>query len=300
MASTINKQFTIGDCHIPAQRIPAGLSLVATPIGNLGDISLRALHTLAGADLILCEDTRNTSRLLRHFQITTGMKPYHDHNAARVRPAIMAQLEAGKAIALVSDAGTPLVSDPGYKLVRACIDAGVQVHMVPGASAPVMALALSGLASDQFQFCGFLPAKSSARQRLLGAMKETEATLVFFDTAPRIEASLDDVMSVFGDRQIAVARELTKLHEEVLRGPASEVVADIRQRGGLKGEITLVVAGGTKDAQSVDEPAVREALAEALAAMPAGQASAQVARRFGVSRKEVYELALRMKSGSSG
>lgn len=289
--------YVIDRHRFDAVPLEAGLHLVATPIGNLGDITLRALATLAGADLVLCEDTRTTSRLLQRYQIKTRMKPYHDHNAARQRPAIMAALNDGRAIALVSDAGTPLVSDPGYKLVRACLDDGLSVQMVPGVSAPVMALALSGLPSDRFQFCGFLPAKAGARRQLLDEVKNDHATLIFFESTQRLAASLKDIDAVLGDREAAIARELTKLHEEIVRGPVSALVEQMNNRSSLKGEITLVVAPAPAQAETADSPVVREALVAALSELPTAKAAADVAKRFGLPKKVVYEQAVGLKAG---
>lgn len=279
----------------------AGLNLVATPIGNLGDITLRALATLAGADLVLCEDTRTTSKLLQRFQIKTPMKPYHDHNAARQRPVIMAALNEGKSICLVSDAGTPLVSDPGYKLVRACLDEGLNVEMMPGVSAPVMALALSGLPSDRFQFCGFLPAKTGARRQFLDDLRTEQATLIFFESAQRLAASLKDICEVLGDREAAIARELTKLHEEVIRGPVRMLMDQIGQRSSLKGEITLVIAPAPLVVETVDSPVVRAALKSTLRDLPASKAAGEIAKQYNLPRKELYELAITLKTdGNNG
>ncbi len=294
---THSRNYSIDGHTFAAEPAAAGLSLVATPIGNLGDITLRALATLAGADLILCEDTRNTSRLLQRYQIKTRMKPYHDHNAARQRPAIIEALAGGEAIAMVSDAGTPLVSDPGYKLVQACLERDIAVHMIPGASAPVMALALSGLPSDRFEFCGFLPAKTTARRQLLNDLRHDQATLIFFESAQRLAASLADIADILGDRQAAIARELTKLHEEIMRGSVRSLIDQLAERGALKGEITLVVAPASRRAETADSPAVRDALAEALSEMPAGRAAAAVAKRYGLPRKQLYEQALELKNG---
>ena len=250
---------------------------------------------------MLCEDTRTTSRLLQRYQIKTRMKPYHDHNAARQRPAIMAALKEGKSIALVSDAGTPLVSDPGYNLVRACLDAGVDVEMMPGASAPLMALALSGLASDRFQFCGFLPAKAGARRQFLDDLKTEQATLIFFESAQRLSASLKDMLDLLGDREAAVARELTKLHEEIIRGPVSVLIDQIDQRSSLKGEITLVIAPAPVAIETVDSPTVRNALLLALSDLPASKAAGEIAKRYNLPRKKLYEQAIALKTdGQNG
>ncbi len=291
--------FVIDGHSFPAAPAAPGLHIVATPIGNLADITLRALQTLAGADLLLCEDTRLTARLLQRYRIATPMKPYHDHNAARQRPVIIEALQRGQSIALVSDAGTPLVSDPGYKLVRACMKADIAVSMVPGASAPVMAIALSGLPCDRFQFCGFLPPKPTARQRALSQLASVDAALIFFESAQRLLQALDDIVGCLGDRDIAVAREMTKLHEEVLRGRASEVAADLAARPALKGEITLVVAPPEPAKLESGSDEVVEALKAALETMPTGRAAAETAKRFGLPRKAVYDQAIALKAGDT-
>ncbi len=288
--------------HIPAgafetPRPAPGLYLVATPIGNLADITLRALATLAGADYVLCEDTRVTAKLLDRYQISTTLKPYHDHNAAKVRPGILDELSNGAAIALVSDAGTPLISDPGWKLVRDARSAGINVTIIPGASAVLAAMTISGLPTDRFMFGGFLPPRSTARRAALHHLAAIPATLVFYETAPRIAATLADLAAVLGERATVIAREITKLHEEVLSGTPSELAAAIAARGGLKGELCLLVAppetgAGTHDATEIDA-----ALRTALADQPASQAAAAVARRFGLPRQDVYRRAVALQRG---
>lgn len=290
-------RYEIGGHAFAADPLPPGLHLVATPIGNLADVTLRGLRTLAAADLLYCEDTRITTRLLHRYGIRATLRPYHDHNAARVRPAILEALAQGRSVALASDAGTPLVSDPGFKLVEAAIAAGHPVHMAPGPSAPVMALALSGLPSDRFLFLGFLPAKRQARRALLATLGPLEATAVCFETAPRIAEALRDIAETLGDPPVAVARELTKLHEEVLRGTASAVAAGIAARGGIRGEITLVLRPAAQRAASAD---VDAALAQALREMPPARAAADLARRFDLPRKDLYRRALALKDEADG
>ncbi len=287
--------YRIGSHTFEAASLDAGLYLVSTPIGAMADITVRALSTLAAADLVLCEDTRITSRLLQHYAIATRLKPYHDHNAARERPVILQFLQEGKAVALVSDAGAPLISDPGYKLVRETVSAGLPVHVVPGASAPVAALALSGLPCDRFTFAGFLPAKATARRRALAELADVPGSLILFETAARLPACLDDIREVLGDREIAIAREMTKLHEEVLRGPASVLSESVSARTGLKGEITMVIAPAALSSSGVSDEIICEALREALSAMPASRAAAAVARQLGLNRKDVYARALDLK-----
>src|SRR5262245_13286466 len=288
--------------HIPtaafeAPRLAPGLYLVATPIGNLADITLRALATLAGADYVLCEGTRVTAKLLECYQISTTVKPYHDHNAAKVRPGILDALSKGAAIALVSDAGTPLISDPGWKLVRDARSAGLNVTVIPGASAALAAMTMSGLPTDRFMFCGFLPPKSAARRTALAQLVAVPATLVFYETAPRITAALADIAAVLGERDTVIAREITKLHEEVLSGTPTELAATIAARGGLKGELCLLVAQPEAAAQSHDATEIDAALRAALADHPASQAAAAVARRFGLSRQDVYRRAIALQRG---
>jgi 16S rRNA (cytidine1402-2'-O)-methyltransferase len=290
------RRFVISGQPIAADPIAPGLHLVATPIGNLGDVTIRALATLAAADLVYCEDTRMSRRLLERYAVKVPVKAYHEHNAQKLRPVILDQLKGGARLALISDAGMPLISDPGYKLVRECLEEGLAVHVVPGPSAPLMALVLSGLPTDRFTFAGFLPNRSGARRTMLAGLAGHGASLIFFETAPRVAAALADIAEVLGDPPVALARELTKFHEEVLRGHASEVAAAIAARGGVKGEITLVVAP-PEPAGMVDEAAVDEALAAALEEMSPGKAASQLARRFGVPRRELYQRALALKGG---
>lgn len=295
------RRFLLAGHAIAAEPIAPGLHIVATPIGNLADVTIRALSTLAAADLVYCEDTRMSRRLLERYGIAVPVKAYHEHNAQRLRPAILDALGNGARLALVSDAGTPLVSDPGYKLVREAIEAGLPVHAVPGPSAPLMALVLSGAPSDRFTFAGFLPNRSQARRTMLAGLAGLAGhggTLIFFETAPRVAAALADIAEVLGDPPVALARELTKLYEEVLRGRASEVAAVVAARGGLRGEITLVVAP-TGQPDAAGEAEVDEALGAALAEMTPGKAASMLARRFGVPRRELYRRALKLK-GETG
>ncbi|MEC9225659.1 MAG: 16S rRNA (cytidine(1402)-2'-O)-methyltransferase, partial [Pseudomonadota bacterium] len=229
------------------------LTIVATPIGNLGDFTPRAAATLAGADVIACEDTRTTRKLLRltGTASTARMVPYHDHNGAEMRPWLLEQLEAGRKVALVSDAGTPLVSDPGYKLVAACRDAGITVVAVPGASAVLAALTVSGLPSDRFMFAGFLPAAEGARRLQITELAELTATTIWFETPARIARSLTDMADILGPRDAVIARELTKLHEEILRGTLDELAARLASGPALKGEIVLLVAGRSRDDEAM-------------------------------------------------
>lgn len=292
-----DRSFLIGSSRFPAPPLEPGLYLVATPIGHLADITLRALETLAAADVVYSEDTRVTSKLLARYGLRKELKPYHDHNAAKVRPLILARIAAGGSVALTSDAGTPLISDPGYRLVREAIARSLPVEMIPGASAPVMALALSGLPSDRFLFAGFLPAKASERRKRLTELGPVPATLILFETARRTPDTLAAIEAVLGPRQVCIARELTKIHQEVLRGRPRELLAILARRAGLKGEVTLVVAppGGEGLPEPDVEAELEEALAAALKSMPMSQAAAQVSRRFNRPRRDVYDLALKLR-----
>jgi 16S rRNA (cytidine1402-2'-O)-methyltransferase len=292
--SAAGRRYSIKGVVFEAESLAPGLHVTSTPIGHLADISLRAINALAAADEILCEDTRVTGKLLQRYGISTRLVPYHDHNAAKLRPRILAGLEAGKTLVLVSDAGTPLVSDPGFKLARAVIEAGLPLHVIPGASAPLAALALSGLPSDRFMFAGFLPEKQGERRRLLEELKAVPATLIFFESPRRIEAALADIEAVLGPRPVAVTRELTKLYEEALRGSALEVAEVLGKREAIKGEITLVVAPPGEAARPEPE-AIDQALLDAASTMPAGKAAAEIAHRFGLAKKELYDRLLVLK-----
>jgi 16S rRNA (cytidine1402-2'-O)-methyltransferase len=280
----------------PGQDLGGGtgsLVLVATPIGNLGDITARALEGLKSADLIACEDSRVTAKLLQHAGIEKPLLPYHDHNAEAMRPKLLARIAAGERVALVSDAGTPLISDPGYKLVQAAVAAGLAVTMLPGPSAPVMALTLSGLPSDRFLFGGFLPAKSKARREAVAEAARAPVTLVFFETAPRLLESLKDLHAVLGDRKAAVARELTKLFEEVRRESLSALIAHYEQAGAPKGEIVIVVGPPEEERASVED--VDALLRRALESMSVKDAAATVAAATGAPKRAVYARALELQ-----
>jgi 16S rRNA (cytidine1402-2'-O)-methyltransferase len=270
---------------------PAALYVVATPIGNARDISLRALGVLKGCDLIACEDTRVTARLLAIHGISRPLAAYNDHNAPQMRPRLLARLAGGERIALVSDAGTPLVSDPGFKLVRAAIEAQLPVIAVPGASALLAGLAVSGLPTDRFFFAGFLPSKAGERAAALEELKAVPATLVFFESAQRLGDSLAAMAGILGDRSAVVARELTKLHEDVRRGSLRELAAQYKDPP--KGEVTLLVAP-PRNAET-DNAAIDAALKAALAFMPVKPAAEMIAGLTGGSRKTVYARALELK-----
>ncbi|WP_371821862.1 16S rRNA (cytidine(1402)-2'-O)-methyltransferase [Skermanella sp. TT6] len=277
----------------PSKPTP-GLYLVATPIGNAADITLRALSVLRAADAIACEDTRVTRKLLNAHGVGTPMISYHEHNAAKMRPVLLERLGAGETIALVSDAGTPLISDPGYKLVRDCVAAGLPVTTLPGACAPVTALVLSGLPTDRFLFAGFLPPKSAARRAAAHELAGVRATLVFFESKERLAAALADLHAVLGDREAAVARELTKLFEEVRRGRLAELAAHYAEHGPPKGEIVVVVGPPEEGAGAADEASVDKALADAMERMSVRDAASEVAARTGWPRRQVYARALEL------
>ena len=267
---------------------------MATPIGNLEDISQRALSVLASVDRVACEDTRRTGRLLSRHGIAARLVSYHEHNAARVRPTLIRMLKGGGSMALVSDAGTPLISDPGYKLVRAALDAGVRVTGCPGPSAPLLALVLSGLPTDRFYFGGFLPLKSGPRRQALAALASLDATLVFLESPRRLAASLAEMADALGPRPAAVARELTKLHEEMRRGTVDQLAAHYDAAGAPKGEVVVVVGGNRGEAA---RPALSDAeidgrLNSLLASRTLRDAAATLSAETGLPRRELYARAL--------
>ena len=275
-------------------KLPAGLYVVATPIGNLGDMSARAIATLQNVDLIACEDTRVTGGLRMHFDIQTPMTPYHDHNADRVRPELLARITAGAAVALVSDAGTPLISDPGFKLVRACADAGLTVVPIPGPSAMLAAVVTAGLATDRILFAGFLPNKTAARREAISELKTLAATLTFYESAQRLADTLGDLNAVLGPRQAAVCRELTKLHEEIRRGGLDELAAAYATEPTPKGEVVIVVAGASNTPVEVSAAEIDASLLEAMAKLSLRDAAALVAEQLNQPRRAVYSRALEL------
>ena len=287
--------YVLGGRPCEADKIAPGLHIVSTPIGNLGDITLRALATLAGADLIACEDTRVTRKLLDRYGIATPLTPYHDHNAATARPKLLHRLATGAAVALVSDAGTPLVSDPGFKLVRAAQAAGHVVTALPGASAALAALAVAGLPTDQFFFAGFLPPKVAARRARIAELSRIPATLVFFETGQRMAATLADLAAELGSREAAVCRELTKIHEEIRRGDLP-TLAQRSAASELRGEFVVVVAPPTEQAGAGD---IDSLLRAALARVSLKDAVGEVAVATGISRRELYQRALALAKEQS-
>ena len=274
---------------------------MATPIGNLEDISQRALSVLASVDRVACEDTRRTGRLLARHGIAARLVSYHEHNAARIRPALIRMLAEGGSVALVADAGTPLISDPGYKLVRAALDAGVHVTGCPGPSALLLALVLSGLPTDRFYFGGFLPARAKARRNALARLESLDATLVFFESPRRLAASLADMADALGPRPAAVARELTKVYEEMRRGPLDRLAAHYGDVGAPRGEVVVVVGGGRDGAArcALSEAEIDDRLTSLLAAGTVRDAAAALSAETGRPRRELYARALALsRSGA--
>jgi 16S rRNA (cytidine1402-2'-O)-methyltransferase len=290
------KSYHIGPHGFEAPSLTPGLYLVATPIGNLGDITIRALQTLAACDVIYCEDTRVTGKLLERYGIRNSLKNYHEHNAARARPEILSALEAGRTIVLASDAGTPLISDPGFKLVEACTTEGHRVTALPGASAVLTGLQLSSLPSDRFSFLGFLPEKKNHRIKFLEQFKSHPLTIVVYESPHRVLDALTDMAQVLGDRPVAAARELTKLHE-VLRGSARSIHDLLAARPSIKGEFAVVIGAAPENDQPADDMTIESALTTALETLPASKAAAQVAKALGLSKEDVYARILKRKSG---
>ncbi len=270
-----------------------GLYLVSTPIGNLRDITLRALDVLAGADLVLAEDTRVTGKLLNAYRLKPRLKRYDDHAGEAVRPMVLAELARGGRVALVSDAGSPLVSDPGYRLALEAIAQGTPVFPIPGASAVLAGLATAGLPTDRFLFVGFPPQKQAARRTFLAELAPVRATLVLFEGASRLGESLKDMAAVFGPRPAAVARELTKLHEKVIRGRLDELAGDPRLKA-PRGEVVILVGAGAETATTAAD--AEAALKEALERLGPADAASEVAKATGLPRRELYRRAVELRS----
>ncbi len=284
--------FAVAGQLVSAPKAAPGLYLVATPIGNLGDITLRALETLAGVDIIACEDTRITRRLLERFSITATLKQYHEHNAEQARPKILEALAGGSSIALVSDAGTPLISDPGFKLVREVSAAGFPVIALPGPSSVLTALSVAALPTDRFFFEGFLPSKQNARRTRITELARIDATLVMFESGSRVQDSLHDLAGVMGDRDAAICREMTKLHEEVRRATLAELAA-VSDALETRGEFVLVVGPPAADA-SMDDATLDNLLRTALTTSTVKDAVAQAVDASGRAKREVYARALEL------
>ena len=298
-AEPLPRTYTVGGQALAAPKVVAGLHLVATPIGNLGDITLRALETLAGVDIIACEDTRITRRLTERYGITALLKPYHEHNAALARPKILEKLSQGASIALVSDAGTPLISDPGFKLVREACAAGHPVIALPGPSSVLTALSVAALPTDRFFFEGFLPAKQTARRARLAELSRIEATLVMFESGNRVQDTLADLAQIMGGRDAAICRELTKLHEEVTRAPLAELARSVDALE-TRGEFVLVIAPPAAGAQAMTEKALDDLLRTALVRDSVKDAVAHAVELSGRPRREIYARALELAKEIKG
>ena len=270
------------------------LYIVATPLGNLEDITLRAIRTLKEASVIACEDTRRTVKLLNRYEIRTSMFIFHDYNKLRAGAVLLRRLSEGESVALVSDAGTPAISDPGYELVREAINAGVPVEVVPGPSALISALVVSGLPTDHFAFEGFLPSRKEKRRKALQALAGETRTMIFYESPQRVGAFLAEAAEILGDRRACLVRELTKVHEEILRETLAELAAEIARRGGtVLGEVTLVVAGAQKTVEMSVEEIVRAAMEDASGS--SRDLAREISERTGLSRKEVYTEILRQR-----
>lgn len=297
MTDERTSSYTAFGLRAEAEPIAAGLHVVATPIGNLADMSFRALSTLAAADAVLAEDTRVSRKLLAHYGITTPLIPYHEHNAAEMRPKLMARLKAGESLALISDAGTPLVSDPGFKLVESALDEGFAVTPVPGASAVLAALVAAGLPTDRFFFEGFLPPKSAARQERMHKLALIPGTLVFFESPRRVADMLADAAHIFGPRKAAVARELTKLFETVKRGTLPELAALYGGMDTPKGEIVVLIGPPLDDAPVVDTQDLDDLLRHHLAHLSVKDATAVVVAETSLPKRQVYARAVALARG---
>jgi len=272
------------------QILEPGLYVVATPIGNLSDMTFRAVEVLRVADIIACEDTRVTGKLLAHFAIKARTVSYHDHNESEKCPELIEALQEGKRVALVSDAGTPLISDPGYRLVREAAAQGLKVFPVPGVSSVMAALSASGLPTDRFFFAGFLPAKAGARAKAIEDLRGIAATLVLFESVHRLPESLAALAAGLGEREAVIAREITKLHEEFRRGSLKELAAHYDSAGEPKGEVVIVIAPPLEEALNIDADAL---LHEVLKTMSVKDAAAHVAKETGLSRNDLYSRALK-------
>ena len=292
-AGSSTRSFSISGHILAAPKPVPGLHLVATPIGNLGDITLRALETLAGVDLIACEDTRITRRLTDRYAISAQLAPYHEHNAASARPKILQRLAQGASVALVSDAGTPLISDPGFKLVREACTAGHAVIAVPGPSSVLTALSVAALPTDRFFFEGFLPSKGTARRARLTELSKIDATLVVFESGNRVQDSLRDLADIMGGRDAAICRELTKLHEDIKRAPLSELArtADTLE---TRGEFVLVIGPPAEEAKIMAEGDLDDLLRSSLQRDSVKDAVAHAVELSGRARREVYARALEL------
>lgn len=291
---TVGKPGNRADHTDAAQDLSPGLYVIATPIGNLGDISKRAERCLREADLIACEDTRTSRRLLDHLEIKGNLLPYHEHSPTFMRERLLDKLRTGLRIALVSDAGTPCLADPGFKLVEAAASRGIPIYAVPGPSSLTAALSIAGLPTDRHYFEGFLPGRQGERKKRFEALKSIDATLVMLESPHRILDSLTDAITVLGDRKAALARELTKRFEEVLRGNLSEIRSQLEGKTAIKGEIVLLVDRSSTE-QELSDAQIDDAICRALAELKPSQAAAKVAKAMGLDRNEIYKRVLALK-----
>jgi len=296
---TAKRAFMVGTTEVAARPLEPALYLVATPIGNLGDITLRALETLAAADIVAAEDTRVSRVLLDRYGIRQRPVAYHEHNAAEAGPRLIEALSGGRSVALISDAGTPLVSDPGFRLVEQALEAGIRVVPIPGASAVLAALTASGLPSDCFLFSGFLPVRDGQRRARLEALKSVPATLIFFESPRRLADTLAAMADVLGDRQAAVARELTKTFEEMRHGRLAALAADYAASDTPKGEVVICV-GPPEEREAMDASDVDRLLLSLSAEMPASKAAAEAARMTGGRKPDLYRRLMDLKSDNGG
>ncbi len=280
----------------PLKNTVGSLYIIATPIGNLEDITLRALRVLKEVDLIAAEDTRHTRKLLSHYKIATRLTSYHDHIEASKAPVLVEELRSGKNIALVSDAGTPCISDPGYRLVKSAAEAGIAVIPIPGPSMLTALLSVGGLATDRFAFEGFLPAKKSQRQKILQELQREERTLVFYESPHRLVSTLTDLEEIFGDRQLVLGREFTKKFEEIRRGKVRTVLADLHGRQ-IKGEVALLVSGWDGREEASSEQAAHGLMQQLLTQeLPLKEAARIVSEQYGMSKREAYTLGIKIKA----
>lgn len=293
------RSFVIGGAVIPVRLLEPALYLVATPIGNLGDVTIRALETFAAADIVACEDTRVTRILLERYGIRRKMIAYHEHNEADAATRLVAAVQDGRSVALASDAGTPLVSDPGYRLVQEAIKQGVRVVPIPGASAVLSALTVSGLPNDTFMFAGFLPVKAGQKKSRIEALADVPATLIFYESPRRLADTLEVMAAVLSDRQAVVARELTKTFEELRRGSLPELAAHYAESGAPKGEVVLCVAPPGERAEQ-SEADTDQMLIGLAAEMSAAKAAGEAARMTGQKKSDLYQRLLKLKADNGG